>query len=399
MERKIKVVTILICFVIVYLTMGHLFEVFYFNHKKRDTIKEANTLMLQQALNEELKHRFIHLSKSIMNETIPNESIELIRPDIAMIDSVYKYFMHLKYPGMSLYTIVSGGTDISAGENEIRTEQFSLNDLSGRAIQGIAIPQPDNLWVLITAYLIGFPWFLLLVFTFLFVLHIIFRQRKDNRNLRLYIRHTGHQMRSPFSVLQTSLFLIDEDTTRDELLRYRQLIESNIRKLRRLFDNLELASGQDSIDLNCTEFDLMPVLLQIKNDFLINPPKKVEISIDNQLKPTEIYADRLHIGEVIHNLIDNAIKYSGSEARVEIRLFEEEHYICIAVRDNGQGISTRYQKKVFQRFFRINNSSSVKGFGLGLSYASKICAAHGGDITLNSNIETGCEFIIKIPSK
>jgi signal transduction histidine kinase len=110
-----------------------------------------------------------------------------------------------------------------------------------------------------------------------------------------------------------------------------------------------------------------------------------------------VSADKTHMTGAIYNIMDNAIKYGGDH--IEIKLAAKGDQAVLEIRDNGQGISSGYHKKVFEHFFRVpsGNKHDVKGHGLGLSYARQIIEAHGGNIRLESSAGNGAAFIIVLP--
>ncbi|AQG78860.1 sensor histidine kinase [Spirosoma montaniterrae] len=110
-------------------------------------------------------------------------------------------------------------------------------------------------------------------------------------------------------------------------------------------------------------------------------------------------ADRLHLTNVLHNLLDNAVKYSPTEPIITLRAEETAGGLLIAVRDQGVGIPAQFIGQIFQPFFRVHdrNQPSVKGFGLGLSYVHRIVLAHNWTIDVQSELGKGSEFTIRIP--
>lgn len=114
---------------------------------------------------------------------------------------------------------------------------------------------------------------------------------------------------------------------------------------------------------------------------------------------TECLADRLHLTNVLFNLIDNAVKYSEENLDICLTTTCNEDGIRVSISDRGIGIPADLQEQIFQPFFRVNlaDSPSVKGFGLGLSYVRKIIEAHGWRIQLRSQVGQGSEFCIHIP--
>lgn len=113
-----------------------------------------------------------------------------------------------------------------------------------------------------------------------------------------------------------------------------------------------------------------------------------------------IEADRLHITSVVYNLLDNALKYSQDNPVIDVQLSSlPNHIIELKVRDNGIGISKEYQAKIFDKFFRVptNNTHTIKGYGLGLSYVKEILIAHMGFISVESEPGKGSTFSVKLP--
>ena len=109
--------------------------------------------------------------------------------------------------------------------------------------------------------------------------------------------------------------------------------------------------------------------------------------------------DRVHLTNIIYNLVDNALKYGGSKPEIWIKMQEKMDEIVLKVKDTGIGISKENQEKIFDKFFRVptGNTHNIKGYGLGLSYVAGVVKAHGGEISVNSKENEGSEFIINLP--
>jgi two-component system phosphate regulon sensor histidine kinase PhoR len=112
-----------------------------------------------------------------------------------------------------------------------------------------------------------------------------------------------------------------------------------------------------------------------------------------------INADRLHLTNLIYNLLDNANKYSFEKPQISIRTQNDGDCLLIIVQDNGIGISKANQKKIFDKLYRVptGNVHNVKGFGLGLSYVKAVVDKHHGSIGLESQLHKGSSFFIRLP--
>jgi two-component system phosphate regulon sensor histidine kinase PhoR len=123
--------------------------------------------------------------------------------------------------------------------------------------------------------------------------------------------------------------------------------------------------------------------------------------ITQQLQAAQhcIIADRLHIANIIYNLLDNANKYSPNEPLISVKTESTDKGVRISISDNGLGISKEMQGKIFEKFFRVptGNIHDVKGFGLGLSYVKTMVEAHQGQISVKSELQQGSTFSVFLP--
>lgn len=130
--------------------------------------------------------------------------------------------------------------------------------------------------------------------------------------------------------------------------------------------------------------------------------KEVNINIHFELEDPVITADPVYLPVVFENLIGNAIKYSGEKAKIDIVCQEWQNKIMIRVKDNGMGISPSGLKHIFEIYYRdpmVRNDNTRTGFGIGLPFVHSAVKAHGGKITVNSELNVGSEFCIILPRK
>jgi two-component system, OmpR family, phosphate regulon sensor histidine kinase PhoR len=122
------------------------------------------------------------------------------------------------------------------------------------------------------------------------------------------------------------------------------------------------------------------------------------IRLDLPHELLEINADRMHLVNVLTNLVDNAIKYSKEKPEIEIILKRENKKIHLTVKDKGIGIKKEHVSRIFDKLYRVptGNVHNVKGFGLGLSYVKAIAELHNWDVVVRSKYGEGTEFTVVI---
>jgi signal transduction histidine kinase len=114
----------------------------------------------------------------------------------------------------------------------------------------------------------------------------------------------------------------------------------------------------------------------------------------------QVDADPDALITVLLNLLDNAFKYTNQDKHIVLRAFADNGHVCFEVQDNGIGLSRRAAQKVFERFYRVDDelSRSAEGSGLGLSIVRFIVDAHGGTVTVRSELGEGSTFTVRLPA-
>jgi two-component system phosphate regulon sensor histidine kinase PhoR len=123
------------------------------------------------------------------------------------------------------------------------------------------------------------------------------------------------------------------------------------------------------------------------------------LNIELNASRSEILADEFHLTNSVYNILDNAEKYSKDKPEISITTSNGKNGLLISVRDAGIGIKERFQKHVFDKFFRVPTGDvhNVKGFGLGLSYVKTIVEAHKGSVSIQSQLDHGTRLDIYLP--
>jgi len=153
-------------------------------------------------------------------------------------------------------------------------------------------------------------------------------------------------------------------------------------------------------DLELKEIDAHEIINQaVKNIAIQVENRDGKITMVLEAKDHILKADTVHLSNIIHNLLDNAIKYSPDIPAITVSARDSADGLIIGVQDNGIGISEKSQKQVFDKYYRVptGNIHDVKGFGLGLSYVKLMVEAHGGSVKLNSESGKGTLVELCLP--
>jgi two-component system phosphate regulon sensor histidine kinase PhoR len=153
-------------------------------------------------------------------------------------------------------------------------------------------------------------------------------------------------------------------------------------------------------ELNLSNVDVHDILNQTVNNVSVQVESqngKITAALD--AKNYLIFGDVVHISNIFHNIIDNAIKYSKDKPEIVITTSSDSENILISISDNGIGVNEEDVKRVFEKYFRVptGNIHNVKGFGLGLSYVKLMVEAHKGEVQFISKQGTGSTVEIKFP--
>ncbi|MFA5039588.1 MAG: ATP-binding protein [Candidatus Omnitrophota bacterium] len=236
------------------------------------------------------------------------------------------------------------------------------------------------------------------------VFHDITELRRLERLRQDLVANVSHELRTPLSSIkgyaETLLegALEDKANARDFL----QIIHKDSERLSKLIEDLldlsKIESGQ--MKMTFVSQDLAAVIRRCVA-VLDNQARSKSILLENGV-PSDlprIMADETRLSQVVLNLLDNAIKYSGEGARIEIAAFPSGNFIQVDVKDTGIGIPEEDRARIFERFYRVDKARSreMGGTGLGLSIVKHIVQAHGGKVWVSSEQGKGSIFSFTIP--
>ncbi len=328
---------------------------------------------------------------------------------VAKIDSAYQ--KELSKTGIHIAFHTRGGKDDSlhrkdtAGTDRLRTELALVGIMNQHWYQAVfESPVPHLLKKISPQVLFSF---FLVAFTslaFIFLYRNLAAQRRLSEMKNDFISNITHELKTPIATVSVAVEALRNFGGLERPERTKEYLDISAGELQRLgllvdkvlklsmFEKQEIALQKESFNLlQLVEEVMASMKLQFENQGAVTT---LEAEGDNFM----IDADRLHITSVIYNLLDNALKYSKTSPRIDVKLIRHAEYFELRIADNGVGISPEYQRKIFDQFFRVPNGDrhNIKGYGLGLSYVNHIVKQHMGFIEVESTPGKGSTFIVKM---
>jgi two-component system phosphate regulon sensor histidine kinase PhoR len=291
--------------------------------------------------------------------------------------------------------------------SEFRTSLFT-RDIINQA-NFLSVFFPDQ-----TYYLIGKLWFsltssivllLVIILCFAYAIRTIIKQKKISEIRNDFINNMTHEFKTPISTVSLACeALQDEDVNKSEgvLGRYLSIIETENRRLGTQVEKVLQMATLDKKDfkLKLETLDMHHVINQALKNIHIQVEKKGGVVSKNlNAEQSFVYADEVHLTNIVYNLLDNANKYAREKPEITIETENVDNGIVLRIIDKGIGMSKEVLNKIFEKFYRVptGNIHDVKGFGLGLAYVKTMLDALGGRINVKSALQKGSMFEIYFP--
>jgi len=247
---------------------------------------------------------------------------------------------------------------------------------------------------------------LIILGTFIYSIRVIQNQKKNTRIKTDFINNMTHELKTPIATIGLACeALTDKNIKLDNTSqnRFLKTIKSENERLGKLVENVleSSVSVKASPELKLEVFNIEEVIKKaIKSIQLSYNTRNGKIKTDFLAQNKIIEADKLHITNVIHNLLDNSLKYSSKSPLVTISTRDVIGGLIIRIKDNGIGIAKDNHKRIFEKLFRVPTGDlhNVKGFGLGLSYVKSIIDLHNGKIMVESKLGNGSTFTVNLKS-
>jgi two-component system phosphate regulon sensor histidine kinase PhoR len=272
---------------------------------------------------------------------------------------------------------------------------------------GVYFPNKDsNLISQMGIWLFSSGVLLIVIVFFAYTLFIILRQRRLSEIQKDFINNMTHEFRTPISTIAISSEVLKNPqiiNSPQRLLSYATIIQDEALRLKNQVERvLQMANiEKKEFKLKVEECDMHEIIK--KAIVSIEPSikeKNVSVTLKTEATNPRLKCDALHVTSILHNLLDNAIKYSKDSPTIDIVTRNDKEGISVFIKDNGIGIGESELKRIFDKFYRVptGNLHDVKGFGLGLNYVKTLIKAHKGNISVESEKDKGSTFKLYFPA-
>ena len=223
------------------------------------------------------------------------------------------------------------------------------------------------------------------------------RELKSN-----FVSMASHEFRTPLTAIFSSTELLEQyghKWTEDKKIKHYQRIESAVKRMTALLDDVLIYSKAEAAKL---EFNPKPLVLK---DFCSDLVEEIQVGIGKDRQITWVYSepyttaclDEKILRQILTNLLTNAIKYSPSDTPVYFDCYCEGKEVIFVIKDEGIGIPTEDQARLFESFHRAKNVGNIPGTGLGLAIVQKSVELHGGRIMFTSKVGVGTTVKVTLP--
>jgi len=237
---------------------------------------------------------------------------------------------------------------------------------------------------------------------FAYAMFVILKQKRLSGVQRDFINNMTHEFQTPISTIKIATDVLAQSKILEQPERFKKYVQIIKQENNRLKNQVEsvLATariGKGQIELDIKLQELHEIIGEVSDS--VKAELEENFTLDLNATKTTINADRMHLMNVIRNLVDNAIKYSGKPAKIKVATRNENNLLIVSILDKGIGIPKDALPKIFNKFYRVptGNLHNVRGFGLGLNYVKEIINLHKWKIVVDSEIGVGSVFEIKIP--
>jgi len=239
---------------------------------------------------------------------------------------------------------------------------------------------------------------------FVLVLHDITELRRLERIRRDFVANVSHELKTPLTSIQgfVETLLSGAVHDQDNNVRFLQRIDANVKRLTNLVSDLlslaRIESGQLDVERAVVDWrEVLDGVVRLREPAVA--AKGLTLEVQGRERPLRVRGDREAMTQVLDNLVDNAIQYTGAPGRITVRLGSQDGRGVVAVQDTGIGIPAADLDRIFERFYRVDRARSraAGGTGLGLSIVKNLVLRMEGEVRVQSVEGKGSTFLVELP--
>ncbi|KAF2517308.1 sensor histidine kinase [Flavobacterium foetidum] len=392
--------------------------------------KEAFTLE-QKKLSQKAHIALLEVAKKLYegtNHELPAQNpVQKISNDYYIVNvdnefepDILEFYLQTEFKKMNITTDFEYAMYNCQSDEMIYGDYISLSKKKAECKKTVYFPKHKNL---VYYFAVRFPnettylfssmrfWFILstaLIFILLIYVYSIFKllqQKKYSELQRDFINNMTHEFKTPLaSILIASKYLIEQKPIKEDkkLFTYTDIIINQGNKLNSHIEKILNIAKSDyaPLELNKESILIVPIIEEAIENIKLKYPE-ASLSIETASTQYLIETDAFHFGNLVYNLLDNAVKYCNEKPEIKIKITEENNCLKLEFNDNGIGINPKKISFIFDKFYRVQNekSNEVNGFGLGLYYVKEICSLQSWKIKAENNPEKGVTITLSIPYK
>ncbi|TKG96974.1 hypothetical protein EYV94_00680 [Puteibacter caeruleilacunae] len=355
--------------------------------------------------------------REMVTALLQKESAETPAINMTMIDTLFRselksrnlqldYFMHVTSSENDSVLINPNNIAVADTTDFLHTRAFATSITGDRMIRAYIQNENQVIFTQMGVSLsITVILFILIMTCFFYMLSTIFRQKQLSQIKNDFINNMTHELKTPIATVSAVVESMQSFGALEDKEKSERYLNVSQRELGRLSDLVEKVLNmareeREPMRMNPEEINFNELCNNIIHSKKFSHfDKEVDIKLNISPDACRFRADRFHMVNVVQNLIENSIKYSGEQLKINISCDKQNHEVALKFTDNGIGIAKKHQEKIFEKFYRVSTGDihNVKGFGLGLHYVKNIIEKHNGKITVSSEPTKGTTFTIIIP--
>jgi two-component system phosphate regulon sensor histidine kinase PhoR len=228
-----------------------------------------------------------------------------------------------------------------------------------------------------------------------------------------FLSNVSHELRTPLTAILAFIETLETGALDDKEAsqRFLSIIRRNAMRMHELIDDtLELSAIESGrVQVRAEQIELYPIVAEVISSLATKASAQSVVVTNNVAPEAKVYADARRLEQMLMNLVENAIKFNREDGSVKISHELEtnpastvnSHRSAVIVEDTGEGIPAQHLERLFERFYRVDRARSreLGGIGLGLAIVKHLARAHGGEVTVTSEVGKGSTFAIELPQE